>query len=105
MAQWVIYNAIINYYKRVLSVYSPPKPLRVNIDGKVKINKSYFITVLSRTLSKLIAIASKPLPLVRAAPTSIAAFGINSQTIYNLLKLLVQYLFEDLPPTSLTPLQ
>ena len=56
-------------------------------------------------LNKLIAIVSKPLLLVRAAPTSIAAFGINSQTIYNLLKLPVQYLFKDLPPVSLIPLQ
>ena len=40
--------------------------------------KFYLITVLSRTLSELAAIASKPLLLVKAAPTSIAAFGINS---------------------------
>jgi hypothetical protein len=39
--------------------------------------KSYLIIVLSRTLSKLVAIASKPSPLVRAAPTSIATFSIN----------------------------
>ena len=51
--------------------------------------KSYLIAVLSRVLSKLVAIASKPLILVRAAPTSITTFSINSQTIYNLLKLLV----------------
>ena len=48
--------------------------------------KFYFIAVLSRTLSKLAAIASKPLLLVRA-PTSITTFSINGQTIYNLLKL------------------
>ena len=59
----------------------------MNINGKAKMGKFYLITVLSSTLSKLAAIASKPLPLVRAAPTGVAAFGINSQTIYNLLKL------------------
>ena len=49
----------------------------MNINGKVKIGKFYFITVLSSTLSELAAIASKPLLLVRAAPTSVTAFGIN----------------------------
>jgi hypothetical protein len=61
----------------------------VNINGKVKIGKFYFITVLSSTLSELAAIASKLLLLIRATPTSVTAFGINGQTIYNLLKLLV----------------
>ena len=67
--------------------------------------KSHFIIVLSSTLSKLAATASKPLLLVRATPTSVVIFSINSQTIYNLLKLLIQHLFKDLPPTSLIPLQ
>ena len=58
-------------------VYSPPKPLQVNINGKVKMDIFYFIAVLSNTLNKLTAIASKPLLLVRATPTSIIAFSIN----------------------------
>ena len=86
-------------------VYSPPKPLRVNINGKVEIGKFYLITVLSKTLSELVATASKLSPLVRATPTSVVTFSINGQTIYNLLKLLVQYLFKDLLPVSLIPLQ
>ena len=77
----------------------------MNINSEVGIGKFYFIAVLSRTLNKLVVIANKPLLLVRATPTNIAAFGINSQTIYNLLKLLVQYLFKDLLPVSLIPLQ
>ena len=77
----------------------------MNINSKIKIGKSHLITVLSNTLSELAAIASKPSPLVRAAPTSITAFGINGQTIYNLLKLPMQYLFKNLLSTSLTPLQ
>ena len=104
MASRVVYNAIVNYYKRILLVYSPLKPLRVNINGKAKIGKSYFIIVLSKALSKLVVITSKPSLLIRAAFTSITAFGINGQTIYNLLKLPVQYLFKDLLPASLTPL-
>ena len=58
-------------------VYSPFKPLWLNIDGEAGIGKFYFIVVLFRTLSELAATASKLLLLVRAAPTSVAAFGIN----------------------------
>ena len=77
----------------------------MNINSEAGMGKFYFITILSSTLSKLAATASKPLLLVRATPTSIAIFSINSQTIYNLLKLPVQYPFKDLPPASFIPLQ
>jgi hypothetical protein len=40
--------------------------------------KFYYITVLSRVFSELAAIVSKLLLLVRATPTSITAFSINS---------------------------
>ena len=76
----------------------------MNINGKAEIGKSYLIAVLFRMLSKLAAIASEPLLLVRAIPTSVTAFSINSQTIYNLLKLLIQHLFKNLLPISLIPL-
>ena len=101
MAQQVIYNTVVDYYKHILLVYNPPKPLRVNINSEVEIGKFYLIVVLFRTLSKLVAIASKLLPLIKAAPISIAVFNINSQTIYNLLKLPIQHLFKDLLPISL----
>ena len=58
-------------------VYSPPKPLWVNINNKAETGKSYFIIVLSSIFSELVATASKPLLLVRATPTSVTAFGIN----------------------------
>ena len=44
----------------------------MNINSKAETGKFYFITILSSTLSKLAAIASKPSPLVRATPTSVA---------------------------------
>ena len=50
----------------------------MNINGEVGTGKSYFITVLSSMLSELVAIVSKPSLLVRAAPTGVVAFSINS---------------------------
>jgi hypothetical protein len=49
----------------------------VNINGEAGMGKSYLIAVLSRVFSELAATAGKLLLLVRAVPTSIAAFGIN----------------------------
>ena len=49
----------------------------MNINSEAGTGKSHLITVLSSTLNKLAAIASKPSPLVRTAPTGVAAFGIN----------------------------
>jgi len=82
---------------------SPP-PLRVNINGEAGTGKLYLITVLSATLYNMAIFNSKPLLLVRAAPTRVAAFNINGRTIYELLRLLVNYPFKELPIASLTPL-
>ena len=49
----------------------------MNINNKAKTGKFYFIIVLFKMLSELIAIVSKPLLLVRATPTSVTAFSIN----------------------------
>ena len=48
---------------------------------------------------------NKPSLLAWAAPTRVAAFSINSRTIYNLLRLPVNYPFKKLPAASLTLLQ
>ena len=47
---------------------------------------------------------NKPLLLVWAAPTGVAAFNINGRTIYELLRLLVNRPFKELPIASFTPL-
>jgi len=82
---------------------SPP-PLRVNINREAGTGKLYLITVLSATLYNMAISNSKPLLLVQAAPTKVAAFNINSRTIYKLLRLPVNRPFKKLPIASLTPL-
>ena len=81
-----------------------PPLLRININGEAGTGKSHLITVLSTTLYNIVRANSKPLPLVRAAPTGVAAFNINGRTIYELLRLPVNRPFKKLPIASLTPL-
>ena len=83
---------------------SPPL-LQINVNREAGTGKSHLITILSTTLYNIARANSKPSPLVRAAPTRVAAFNINGRTIYNLLRLLVNRPFKELPATSLMPLQ
>jgi hypothetical protein len=83
---------------------SPP-PLRININREAGTSKLYLITVLSTILYNIVISNGKLLLLVQATPTRVTAFNINGRTIYNLLKLLVNCPFKELPITSLTPLQ
>ena len=82
---------------------SPP-PLRINVNGEARTGKSHLIAVLSTTLCNIARANGKPLPLVQATPTGVAAFNINSRTIYKLLRLLVNCPFKELPAASLMPL-
>ena len=82
---------------------SPP-PLWINVDREAGTGKLHLIAVLFTTLYNIAISNSKPLLLVRAAPTGVAAFNINGRTIYELLRLLVNRPFKELPTTSLTPL-
>jgi len=81
-----------------------PPLLWINVNGEVGTGKLYLIAVLSITLYNIARANSKLLPLAQAAPIRVAAFSINGRTIYNLLRLLVNRLFNKLPTTSLTPL-
>ena len=82
---------------------SPPL-LRININGEVGTGKLHLITVLSTTLCDIARANNKPSPLAQAAPAKVTTFSINSRTIYNLLKLPVNYLFKKLPAASFIPL-
>ena len=82
-----------------------PTPLGINVDGEAGTGKSHLIGTLSKSLNEMAEAAGKPMPLVRAAPTGVAAFNINGRTTYTLLKLPVRRTYAPLPVASLTPLQ
>ena len=82
-----------------------PSLLRINVNREAGTSKLYLITFLSTTLYNIVRANSKPILLAQAAPTRVTAFNINSKTIYNLLRLLVNHPFKELPAVSLIPLQ
>ena len=82
-----------------------PSLLQININREAGTGKLYHITVLFTTLYNIVRANSKLMLLAQAAPTRVAAFNINSRTIYNLLRLPVNRLFKELPAASFMPLQ
>ncbi len=82
---------------------SPPL-LQISIDREAGIGQLYLITVLSTILYNIAIFNSKLSLFVQATPTGVAAFNINSKTIYNLLRLPVNRPFKELPIASLIPL-
>ena len=81
-----------------------PPLLRININGEAGTSKSHLIAVLFTILCNMARANNKLMLLAQAAPTRVAAFNINGRTIYNLLRLLVNRLFKELPAASLMPL-
>ncbi|EED11952.1 hypothetical protein TSTA_000300 [Talaromyces stipitatus ATCC 10500] len=58
--------------------------LLVNLDGKAGTGKSYIINLLSTTLEAAARTRGAPPPIIRAAPTGVAAFNISGYTLHSL---------------------
>ena len=61
----------------------PPEPLRINVDGTAGTGKSFLIWAITTALRELFSDGApiKYDPVVRLAPTGVAAFGIRGWTI------------------------
>lgn len=90
--QRLIYNTFIEYYKAFLRS-DDPLPLRMQLDSKSSINKSYIIQLLSIRLkepapkNRQYTNEQKFLIIIRATPTSIIANNIKSSILYLLFRL------------------
>jgi ATP-dependent DNA helicase PIF1 len=76
-------------------------PLRINIDGTAGTGKSFLISAISTELQNLASQENKPTPVMRIAPTGIAAYGINGMTAHSALSLPVKGSFNPLIPSIL----
>ncbi|KAJ5171639.1 hypothetical protein N7492_004232 [Penicillium capsulatum] len=100
--QWQIYNLIVSHYlqwlkSRCLSVSVPdrvrppsriPDQLLINVDGKAGTGKSHVIGVISATLQAVAEDAGiTRSPILRAAPTGVAAYAISGRTLHSLFRL------------------
>ena len=71
-----IFLRVVDHYRMTLADENPP-PLRINIDGTAGTGKSYLIDALSKALTEMALERGKRSPIMRVAPTGIAAFNIH----------------------------
>jgi ATP-dependent DNA helicase PIF1 len=104
-----VFLRVIAWYKATLGAQqgrnNHPDPLRINIDGTAGTGKSFLISAISTELQNLASQENKPNPVMRLAPTGIAAFGINGMTVHSALSLPVKSSFTPLIPSTLAKFQ
>jgi len=79
-----IFVRVVSHYRQILAGNSPP-PLRINIDGTAGTGKSYLIDALTKALTELAHERGHKCPILRVAPTGIAAFNIHGSTLHKSL--------------------
>lgn len=83
-----LYDLITKHYDLYLQGRNPA-PLHLNLDGRAGTGKSYAILLISEALQDMsknhgIEVDS---PIIRTAPTGVAAFGIKGRTLHSLFRL------------------
>jgi PIF1-like helicase len=79
-----VFLQVMAYFKKIRSNDTPkPPPLRINIDGTAGTGKSFLIWTITHALREMYSneMVNKD-PVVRLAPTGVAAFGIQGWTIH-----------------------
>lgn len=76
-----VFLKVMSHYRAILENGNPP-PLRLNIDGTAGTGKSYLIWAITKGLTELAQQHGKPSPVIRVAPTGIAAFNISGSTLH-----------------------
>ena len=77
----------------------------MHVDGPAGTGKSYLIDMISTYLFDMAAQCGQPDPVLQAAPTGVAAFSIQGQTLHRLIQLPVHKLFTPLSNAVLLSLQ
>jgi ATP-dependent DNA helicase PIF1 len=82
-----------------------PRPLLLNVDGVAGSGKTFTLLKTCARIQELAEQSSKGNPVVRAAPTGVAAFNIVGRTLHSLFRLPVKQKTTDLSTTTLQSLQ
>ncbi|EKG09311.1 DNA helicase PIF1 ATP-dependent [Macrophomina phaseolina MS6] len=82
-----------------------PQQLNMNIDGKAGAGKSYLIRVLSARLEELAAQNDLPNPIIRAAPTGVAASKMDGSTLHSLLRIPTKGDYTSLTDANAAPVE
>ena len=82
-----------------------PAQLLLQVDGRAGTGKSHLLMVLSAKLQEMADDLGRPQPIVRTAPTGVAAHGIRGRTLHALFRLPVRSGFAPLSASNLAAVQ
>ena len=94
--QRVLYDLITNHFTAFLQERNPPQ-LLVNLDGVGGTGKTYVVEVISSALVLLASGYGRQNPLMRCAPTGVAAFLISGRTINSIFRIPIVQKYGTLP--------
>ena len=102
-----LYDTVTGQYAHELTADCPPRPLLLNVDGVAGSGKTYTLLKICARLQELAQESGLSNPVVRAAPTGVAAFNIVGRTLHSLFWLPVKRKdgYADLSNASLHELQ
>ncbi|KAL4865652.1 hypothetical protein BDV12DRAFT_199945 [Aspergillus spectabilis] len=83
---WQIMKAEFPATPLSLLDYDPQPPLLVNFDGQAGMGKTHVIMLISAALQKMAEEYVKSNPIIRAAPTEVAANNVNGRTLHALFR-------------------
>jgi ATP-dependent DNA helicase PIF1 len=90
-AQRTIYDYITSHYHYELkNGIGSGGQLLMHVDGSAGTGKSYLIDVLSSHVKDIAVTHNRLEPMVRCAPTGVAAFNINGKTIHSLFRIILR---------------
>ena len=103
-AQRTCFDRVIDQYRQILAGEAPEQ-LFLHVDGSAGTGKSYLIDMISTHLFEMARNAGRGDPVLRGAPTGVAAFNIQGRTLHSLLYLPVRKGYSPLGSSSLLALQ
>jgi DNA replication protein DnaC len=72
-------------------LHQNPRPLRINIDGTTGTGESFLISAITKTLNTFAGESGLSSPIIRVAPTGIAAFNINGSTLHKTFSIPIKF--------------
>jgi ATP-dependent exoDNAse (exonuclease V) alpha subunit len=100
----MLYDIVTAQYVQELA-RDNPRPLLLNTDGVAGSGKTFALLKTCARLQELAEQSGKGNPVVRAAPTGVAAFNIIGKTLHSLFRLPVKQKTSDLSNATLQSLQ
>jgi hypothetical protein len=85
LEQHSFYNSYVRQFQQFLAEKSP-EPLYMNINGSTGCGKSYVLTVFCSRFYRMANKNGLPDPVLRSAPTSVAALKIHGRILHSLLQ-------------------